>query len=428
MERQSLLAQPFSSAEVLHFFLVITILVVAAKVGALLFKKLHLPEMMGEILAGVLFGSAVLGALAPSFYAFLFVNSDRAVSALLPLQDLGLMLLMFCSTVDLQVAVPCKKEYKLALLLTFTGLLFPLLFTLVCFDFLPFPFLHSLLLGSRQDVFALKLIFAMAIAIPSLPMILRILSDLHLLKSSFARIVLNSAIFQDLLIYGALSVLLASVASKTVNHLLLIKHTVMTALFLGVAIYLSSFAPEALKRLIRKIFSKMGPLAVMMLTFSSFIVAAILCDVAPFLGALVAGMAILSIASEKNLPRFQEEFSKLKSIAYLIFIPLYFMGIGMRLDLLHKFHLRLILLFFLLSSVVRVASLYLGTLKSTLPVRERLNIAVALNTRGVPGIILATLAFSAGIISEEFCLALIMASLFTATLTGMWLAKKGAEN
>ena len=50
-----------------------------------------------------------------------------------------------------------------------------------------------------------------------------------------------------------------------------------------------------------------------------------------------------------------------------------------------------------------------------------MNLAVAMNARGGPGIVLATVALELGIINENFFTTLISLSLATSLITGVWL-------
>jgi Kef-type K+ transport system membrane component KefB len=51
-----------------------------------------------------------------------------------------------------------------------------------------------------------------------------------------------------------------------------------------------------------------------------------------------------------------------------------------------------------------------------------LNLAVALNARGGPGIVVASVAYGAGIIGQPFYAALVMLAVVTSLLAGSWLA------
>src|SRR4029078_12957699 len=69
----------------------------------------------------------------------------------------------------------------------------------------------SQLLGAAKDITAFNLIFGVALAVTSIPVISRIFFDLGILKSAFARTVLSAAILEDLLLYTILAIALSLV-------------------------------------------------------------------------------------------------------------------------------------------------------------------------------------------------------------------------
>ena len=70
---------------------------------------------------------------------------------------------------------------------------------------------------------------------------------------------------------------------------------------------------------------------------------------------------------------------------------------------------------------VKTAGVYLGASLAGEGRAGALNLAVALNARGGPGIVLASLAFDAGIIVETFYATLVMLSVVTSLAAGSWL-------
>jgi Kef-type K+ transport system membrane component KefB len=50
-----------------------------------------------------------------------------------------------------------------------------------------------------------------------------------------------------------------------------------------------------------------------------------------------------------------------------------------------------------------------------------INLAIVANARGGPGIVLASIAYDAGLISGAFCTTLVITALFTSQIAGSWL-------
>jgi Kef-type K+ transport system membrane component KefB len=112
----------------------------------------------------------------------------------------------------------------------------------------------------------------------------------------------------------------------------------------------------------------------------------------------------------------------LQGFSFAFFIPIYFAIVGLQLDLLHGFSIAFFLLFLLLACAVKAGSVYLGARLAGETSGASLNLAVALNARGGPGIVVASVAYAAGIIDQPFYAALVMLAIVTSLFAGSWLA------
>lgn len=143
-------------------------------------------------------------------------------------------------------------------------------------------------------------------------------------------------------------------------------------------------------------------------------------------GAFLAGIAIGMMPEEV----FALAKAQVKSISLAVFTPVYFAVVGLKLDLIHSFDILFFLGFLIFSTALKGGgALVVGRLikQKRLP---SLNLAIALNARGGPGIVLATVAFDMGLISETFFVALVLTAIVTSLIAGFWLRyvkKKGWE-
>jgi Kef-type K+ transport system membrane component KefB len=133
-------------------------------------------------------------------------------------------------------------------------------------------------------------------------------------------------------------------------------------------------------------------------------------------GALLAGMVIGAMPDDQ----FAKAKEHIKDMSLAFFIPIYFAIIGLRLDLIHHFDILFSLRFLLFATTFAV----LGTLIALRLAREdwlsSFNIAVAMNARGGPLIVLATVTLELGIINQTFFATLILIALATSLLAGSW--------
>jgi Kef-type K+ transport system membrane component KefB len=137
----------------------------------------------------------------------------------------------------------------------------------------------------------------------------------------------------------------------------------------------------------------------------------------PMFGALVGGMVAGQALRRSGGTRPRS----LERTAGTFFVPLYFALVGARLDLVHHFDAVYFVAFLAFACVVKALSIYAGARASGEPHSAALNLAVALNARGGPGIVLAAVSFDAGIINENFYAILVLTAIVTSLAAGSWL-------
>ena len=107
-------------------------------------------------------------------------------------------------------------------------------------------------------------------------------------------------------------------------------------------------------------------------------------------------------------------------------VPLYFALVGFRLNLVRDFAPLAFLALLTVGCLVKSLSVYAGARLSGEPQRTALNLAIAMNARGGPGIVLASVAFDAGVISLPCYTILVMLAVITSLLAGSWLEREVA--
>jgi Kef-type K+ transport system membrane component KefB len=133
--------------------------------------------------------------------------------------------------------------------------------------------------------------------------------------------------------------------------------------------------------------------------------------------AFLAGFAVV----HKKRKLFAEALSVIGKISFAFFIPVYFALVGLKLDLVRRLSWDMIAAFILGSCIVKVLSVSLAARFAGFRGLDLLNLAITTNARGGPGIVLASVAFDAGIISSEFYTTLVLAAVLTSQVAGAWL-------
>jgi Kef-type K+ transport system membrane component KefB len=193
--------------ELAHVLLALGLLLAAAHGFGHAMIRLHQPRVIGEIIGGLLLGPTLLGALAPGVESALFPSSGSVPAVLDAIYQLGLLFLMFAAGSEMRTFFD-RRERKALTSISVVGMLLPFAAGLAAVYALNLQSLH----GSAATDPAFILVFGIAVAITSIPVISRIMLDLGILDTSFARIVLGVAVVEDIVLYVLFAIALGLVA------------------------------------------------------------------------------------------------------------------------------------------------------------------------------------------------------------------------
>jgi Kef-type K+ transport system membrane component KefB len=388
------------------------LLLVTAHVLGSAFARLHQPRVIGEIAAGVLLGPHVLGSLAPVASHAVFARGESHGAVLEFLYMLGLLLLMFFSGAETRNLFNREDRREIAWLAGM-GSCLPFLLALAAAQLVP---LEELAGANGGDV-ALVLVFGIAAAVTSIPVLSRIFHDLGVLHTRFARVVLGMAVIEDVVLWVVLAIATALAASAALPAWELAAHLGATVVYFGVGV---SVAVPLLARLGAarwNVLAASAPLGFVTAVLLAYAAVAAFLDVSVVFAAFLAGLGMGG-----QVKRFGEAFDALGKVSFTVFIPIYFAIVGYRLDLAHGFSLALLGAFLFGTCAVKLLSVGLGARLAGFRGLDVVNLAIAANARGGPGIVLASVAFDAGIINGAFHTALVIVAVLTSQASGAWLA------
>jgi len=399
---------PATAVGPLIFFL--AILLTSAHLLGYLFTRLRQPRVIGEILAGILLGPFVLGRL-PLYTNALQLNiaADSKQAALDLLYQLGLLLLMFLSGAETK-ALFQKHERRQIAWLASVGTVLPFFIMLGLASFIPLGWF----MGDKQNRTSLVLVMGIAVAVTSIPVISRIFFDLKILHTRFARLVLGVAVLEDIGLWAVLAVATALASSGSSPKQAIAVHIGLTLLYFALGLTL---APRAVKRISKSRFNMLAnnsQVTFTLLIVFSYVAVAGLLNVNLVFAAFLAGFAV----SRKRLGDALENISR---FSFALFIPVYFALVGYRLIFGKSFSVTMLLAFLAGACMLKLISVALGARLAGFRGLDVVNLAVATNARGGPGIVLASVAYEAGIISAAFYTTLVLVAVLTSQAAGAWL-------
>ena len=412
-----------SNQELGSLCLALLLLVLGANALGQLFARLRQPKVVGEILAGVLLGPSLLGHLAPATATGLFgAGKDDPTAVVLGfLYHFGLLLLMFVSGSSVRHVLGRENRQATAWIL---GLGTPLPFFLALFLAPLLPL--DAFTGRAGSEAAVVLVFAVAAAVTSIPVITKIFYDLGILHTRFASLMLGAAVLEDIALWGVLSIATA-IASATMASAggaltgTISVHVAANVAFVGLAM---TVAPTLLRRLSRASWNRLAadaPVAWMMVVMLGYVAAAAALDVTLVFAAFLAGFGSVGGAKGTERSRFRGSLESVNHGAGALFIPVYFALVGYRLDFTGSFDPVMTGAFLVGTSLVVLVSIGLAARLAGFRGLDIVNLALTCNARGGPGIVLASVAFDAGIISAPFFTALVVTAVVTSQACGFWL-------
>jgi len=101
-----------------------------------------------------------------------------------------------------------------------------------------------------------------------------------------------------------------------------------------------------------------------------------------------------------------------------VFAPVFFASIGLRVDFVAAFDLRLAALVLVLATVPKLVGCSLGARAGGLKWRQSIAVGFGMNARGAMGIVLADLAREAGLLTDRMFVALVLMALTTSLVSG----------
>src|SRR5579859_5604707 len=227
-----------TNSELTQVLFLLLLLVGLAQLMGWLFVKMRQPKVVGEILAGVVLGNALIGRLP--FAARFIESAKHQGNALDFVYWLGLLLLMFLAGAETQQLFT-RDERREVGCLTIVGTGLPFALGLL---FAPWLIRPSLA-GPNGNRISLTIILAVGAAVTSVPVVSRIFADLKILHTRFARLVLGVAVLEDIVLWLALAIATATAGTAVLHPRGLALHLLTTTLFFVLGLTL---LPRAIKR------------------------------------------------------------------------------------------------------------------------------------------------------------------------------------
>lgn len=395
-----------SSAEVLHFLIIFTIVLVFARLLGELCRKYKQPAIIGEILAGVILGPTILQHYFPGIFKDIFLSVPRAYGAFDGLANIGIILLMFVAGFEVDLK-QIRRDGKHALSISLTGIIFPFIVGFIAAWF----FYQRIFSTGANNQFISAMFFGTALSITALSVITKILMDLDILRTKIGNLVLTSAMIDDFLGWILFSVIMQMMRSgKNEGSFMSV---IMVLLF---AVFMITVVRWLINKLLSVAHKNLKIGRVITLAICLCLISAIITEylgVRAVFGAFLMGVAI------GDSEYFTERHKLiLHQFTVNIIAPLFFASIGLRLNFVANFNLEVVVIILSIACIAKLIGTGIGSRISGLNRNESIAVAFGMNARGSQEIVLGLLALQAKIIDEKVFEGLVVMTVATVIVSG----------
>ena len=400
---------PLDEHSLLVFWCQILLVLLLARSGGYLFRRLGQPRVIGELLAGVMLGPSLLGRLWPAGFEWLFPASERQAGLLLGLAWVGIVFLLGSTGAEVDLAA-IGVQGRAAVAATIGSLVVPLAMGAAVAMAIPSTYVGD---GTTRFVFAS--FFAVAFAISSLPVAARILGDLGVLTTPVAQLALGVATANDVVGWLLLGVVtgLSEAGSFSPRAL-----GVALAMVVVLAVVVIRFGPATLDRAADELRRRDGgPAAEASIITIAIVTIGMITHaigIEVVIGAFIAGIAV-GQSKLKGRPGFDA----IETVTNGVFAPLFFAIAGIRVDLSELGSASVLTLTIAVTAAATAAKVigsYLGGRAGRLGHRDALGLGFILNARGALEIVVATVGLSLGVIDTTIYTVIVVMALATTAI------------
>lgn len=387
--------------------LAIAVVIVAARMVGALFRRFGQPQVVGEIVAGVILGPTVLGAIWPAATDYVF---DADVMPFIEVfAQIGLVFFMFLVGAELDLRL-IRGQGHAAALVSHASIIAPFLSGLAL-ALVIFPNLGS----PDGDFLPFALFMGASMSITAFPVLARILTERGLHRTRLGAVTITCAAIDDVTAWCMLAVVVTVARADSAASAL---PTVgWSVLFIAVMVLL---VRPLLGRL-ASVHEDQGRLSgtLIAMIFVGLVLSALATDrigIHAIFGAFLFG-AIMPQRAELT----EELFEKLEDFSVIFLLPLFFAFSGLRTDVLALGTDPELWLYTALVLAVAVAGKWGGSTLAAKAVgmgwRDSLSLGILMNCRGLTELVILNIGLELGVIPPNLFAILVIMALVTTFMT-----------
>ncbi|WP_416135363.1 cation:proton antiporter [Bacillus cereus] len=375
-------------ADAMLFYFELVVILLCTKLAGDISVRLGQPSVLGKLIVGIIIGPAVLG----------IINSSELIDEL---SEIGVLLLMFMAGLETDLE-ELNRNLKSSFAVAAGGIIFPFIG----------GYVTGLLFGLIQShaIFLGLLLCATSVSIT-----VQTLRDLGKMNTRESTTILGAAVFDDVIVVILLAFVMSFLGTQDVNITLVIAKKII--FFVSIVFIAWKVVPWIMKMLVPLRVTEALISAALIICFS-FSYYSETMGIAGIIGAFAAGIAISQTEYKHEVEH------KIEPIAYAIFVPVFFVSIGMEITFQGiGSQLWFIIIMTLIAIFTKLIGSGLGARLTGFNLQSSISIGAGMVSRGEVALIIAANGLTANLLAKENFTAIVIVVILTTIITPPLLKK-----
>ncbi len=385
-------------------------LVVLMLVGRLLGEallRLRQPAVMGQLMAGLVLGPSLLGALFPDLQHALFPAAKEQKAMLDGMAQFGVLLILLMTGMETDLKL-VKASSRASISASVFGIIIPFACGFALGEFLP-----DAMIPDPSKRLITSLFLGTALSIASVKIVATVVREMNFLRRTVGQVILGSAIVDDTIGWIIIAMIFGLALQGHVDPLSVAKSVLGTLAFMAFSLTVGRRLVSLAIRWVNDTFvSEFAVITAILVIMGLMALTTHMIGVHAVLGAFVAGILV---GESPILTRHIDE--QLRGLILAFFMPVFFGIAGLSADLVVVFkdpHLLLLTLGLIaIATIGKFTGAFLGGELGGLSRRESLALATGMNARGSTEVIVATIGLSMGALSQDLFTMIVTMAIVT---------------
>lgn len=372
---------------------ILALLLLAAKAAGYLSTKLGQPSVLGELLIGVILGPSLI-----NIFNISFLDYSELPHFIDEFAEIGVLLLMFIAGLELHLSDLAKNKTASAFA-GILGVLVPVFFGYLVGEFFSMEIEQSLFLG-------------LTLGATSVSISAQTLIELKALRSKVGFGLLGAAVFDDMLVILLLSGFIALQQGGSALEIVVVLVKMIT--FLGLSLAFGFWVLPKISKKVQKLPIAQGIITLAIIIMLVYGVAAeLLGGMAAITGSFIAGLMFARTKEKIEIER------GLRSLSYGFFVPIFFINIGLHVDVrgMGISTLWVLIIISIVAIIGKILGAGLGAKIGKFSWLESLQLGLGMVSRGEVGLIVATVGLTENLLNPDLYTSIVGMVLVTTLIT-----------